>query len=384
MKRIYLDHAATTPVDPKVMDAMQPYFTEKYGNASSPHSWGMEAKEALEQSREQVAVLIGARPAEIVFTGSGTESDNLALKGVAFQQGGGHVVTSSIEHPAVLRTCEHLEKKGFDLSYLPVDEDGMVNPDDVAAAIRDDTILVSVMHANNEIGTIEPIEAIARVAHEHDVPVHTDAVQSVGEVPLEVDDLGVDMLSMSAHKIYGPKGMGALYVRDDMTLTPLLHGGGHEQGLRSSTENIPGIVGLGMACQLARKRMDEREKIAGLRDSLIEGTLEIEKTYLNGHPTRRLPNNAHFRFAGIEGESLVLSLDEQGIAASTGSACSSKKLQASHVLLAIGLNEVEAHGSLRLTLGKDTTRENIDYVLEVLPDIVRRLREMSPLWGETT
>jgi len=386
MKRIYLDHAATTPVDPDVLDAMLPYFTETYGNASSLHSEGTEAKEALEQSREQVAGLVGADSGEIVFTGSGTESDNLAVMGTAMRHGSGHIITSQIEHPAVLRTCEHLEKQGFDISYLPVDEHGMVNPADVGAAIQEDTILVSVMHANNEIGTIEPIREIAQVAHQHDVPVHTDAVQTVGKIPVDVDDLDVDMLSLSAHKIYGPKGVGALYIRKgSSTPEPLFHGGGHEHGLRSSTENIPGIAGLGTACRLAGERMEkDHERMRTLRDLLIREVLDIEESYLNGHPTRRLPNNAHFRFTAVEGESLLLSLDEEGIAASTGSACSSKKLQASHVLLAIGLDEVEAHGSLRLTLGKDTTRDDIDYVLEVLPPIIERLRQMSPLWEETT
>ncbi len=386
MKRIYLDHAATTPVDPDVLDAMLPYFTETYGNASSLHSEGTEAKEALEQSREQVAGLVGADSSEIVFTGSGTESDNLAVMGTAMRHGSGHIITSQIEHPAVLRTCEHLEKQGFDISYLPVDEHGMVNPADVGAAIQDDTVLVSVMHANNEIGTVEPLREITSVAHDHDVPVHTDAVQTVGKIPVDVDDLHVDMLSLSAHKIYGPKGVGALYIREgSSTPEALFHGGGHEHGLRSSTENIPGIVGLGMACRLAGERTEkDHEHMRTLRDRLIQEVLDIEESYLNGHPTRRLPNHAHFRFTAVEGESLLLSLDEEGIAASTGSACSSKKLQASHVLLAIGLDEVEAHGSLRLTLGRNTTRDDIDYVLEVLPGIVTRLRQMSPLWEETT
>jgi len=382
MKHIYLDHAATTPVDPDVLDAMLPYFTERYGNASSLHSQGTAAKEALDESREQVASLIGADPDEVIFTGSGTESDNLAVKGVAMRHGSGHIITSQIEHPAVLQPCEYLENKGFDVTYLPVDKHGLVDPSDVHNAIRDDTRLVSIMHANNEIGTVEPVREIARVAHEHEVPVHTDAVQTVGKIPVDIQELGVDMLSLSAHKIYGPKGVGALYIRDGTQLEPLLHGGGHEHGLRSSTENIPGVVGLGTACQLAKERLDgEQKRLTGLRDRLIDTVLEIEEAYLNGHPEKRLPNNAHFRFTAIEGESLLLSLDEQGIAASTGSACSSKKLQASHVLLAIGLDAVEAHGSLRLTLGKDTTEEDVDIVLRVLPGIIERLREMSPLWS---
>ncbi len=382
MKHIYLDHAATTPVDPDVLEAMLPYFTERYGNASSLHSQGAAAKEALDESRRQVASLIGADPDEVIFTGSGTESDNLAVKGVAMRHGSGHIITSQIEHPAVLQPCEYLENNGFDVTYLPVDKHGLVDPSDVDNAIRDDTRLVSIMHANNEIGTVEPVREIARVAHEHEVPVHTDAVQTVGKIPADIQELGVDMLSLSAHKVYGPKGVGALYIREGTQLEPLLHGGGHEHGLRSSTENIPGVVGLGTACQLAKERLDgEQKRLTGLRDRLIDGGLDIEEAYLNGHPEKRLPNNAHFRFTAIEGESLLLSLDEQGIAASTGSACSSKKLQASHVLLAIGLDAVEAHGSLRLTLGKDTTGEDVHYVLQVLPGIIERLREMSPLWS---
>jgi cysteine desulfurase len=381
MKRIYLDHAATTPVDPDVLDAMLPYFTDEYGNASSLHSEGTAAKKALEKSREQVANVLGADSDEIIFSGSGTESDNLAIKGVALRCDSGHVITSQIEHPAVLRTCEYLEGKGFEVTYIPVDSYGMVDPADVDAAIRDDTILISVMHANNEIGTIEPIKEIAHVAHEHGVLVHTDAVQTVGKIPVDVDELNVDLLSLSGHKIYGPKGVGALYGREGIKLEPLLHGGGHEYGLRSSTQNIPNIVGLGEACHLARKQLEEeQERLTELRGRLIEGVLDIEEAYLNGHPDKRLPNNAHFRFTAIEGESLLLSLDEQCIAASTGSACSSQKLQASHVLLAIGLDKVEAHGSLRLTLGKITTKEDIDYVAEVLPQVIDRLRSMSPLW----
>lgn len=382
MKRIYLDHAATTPVDPQVLEAMQPYFTQRYGNPSSLHTLGAEAHEGIQHSREQVAQLLGAEAQRIVFTGSGTESDNLAIKGLARRHKKGHIITSSIEHPAVLETCRYLEKNGFSVTYLPVDSEGLVNPDDVAQAIQEDTILVSVMHANNEIGTIQPVKEIAAIAHEQEVPVHTDAVQSVGKVPFTVDDLGVDLLSLSAHKIYGPKGVGALYIREGIKLHPLLHGGGHEKGLRSSTENVPGIVGLGAACELAGQRMEKDiPHMRTLRDKLIAGTLEIPQAYLNGHPQKRLPNNAHFRFTAIEGESLVLSLDEKGIAASTGSACSSKKLQPSHVLLALGLNEVEAHGSLRLTLGRSTTDKEIEYVLEVLPPVVEKLRKMSPLWG---
>ena len=379
--RVYLDHAATTPVDEKVLEEMLPYFTKKYGNASSLHSFGREARDAIERSRERVAELIGAESEEIIFTAGGTESDNIAIKGIAFREGKGHIITSQIEHPAVMATCQHLEKKGFDVTYTPVDKYGMVSPEDVENAIRDDTILITIMHANNEIGTVEPIEEIAKIARENEIVFHTDAVQSVGKIPVNVKRIGMDMLSISAHKIYGPKGVGALYIKKGTKIEAIIHGGGHEKGLRPSTENVPGIVGLGKACELAEKRMEEdMKRMQRLRDRLIKGVLEIEESYLNGHPEKRLPNNAHFRFAAVEGESLILSLDDKGIAGSTGSACSSKKLKPSHVLMAIGLNEVQAHGSLRLTLGRENTEEEIDYVIEVLPPILEKLRAMSPLW----
>ena len=379
--RVYLDHAATTPADEEVLEEMLPYFTKKYGNASSLHSFGREARDAIERSRERVAELIGAESEEIIFTAGGTESDNIAIKGIAFRKGKGHIITSQIEHPAVMATCQHLEKKGFDVTYLPVDKYGMVSPEDVENAIRDDTILITIMHANNEIGTVEPIEEIAKIARENEIVFHTDAVQSVGKIPVNVKRIGMDMLSISAHKIYGPKGVGALYIKKGTKIEAIIHGGGHEKGLRPSTENVPGIVGLGKACELAEKRMEEdMKRMQRLRDKLIKGVLEIEESYLNGHPEKRLPNNAHFRFAAVEGESLILSLDDKGIAGSTGSACSSKKLKPSHVLMAIGLNEVQAHGSLRLTLGRENTEEEIDYVIEVLPPILEKLRAMSPLW----
>ena len=379
--KVYMDHASTTPMDREVFEAMKPYFLEKYGNASSLHSFGMEAKEALEKSREMVANLIGADADEIIFTGGGTESDNLAIKGIAFKAGRGHIITSSIEHPAVLETCRFLEKKGFKVTYLPVDKYGMVNPEDVENAIEKDTILITIMHANNEIGTIEPIEEIGKIASEKGILFHTDAVQSVGKLPINVKKINVDLLSISAHKIYGPKGVGALYIRKGTKIDAIIHGGGHERGLRSSTENIPGIVGLAKACSLAGERMEvDVKKMKRLRDILIKGVLEIEESYLNGHPEKRLPNNAHFYFKGIEGESLILMLDDAGIAASTGSACSSKKLTASHVLLAIGLKPEDAHGSLRLTLGRENTEEEVEYVLETLPKIVKKLREISPMW----
>ena len=379
--RVYLDHAATTPVDEEVLKAMEEFFNKKFGNASSLHSWGREAREALEESREKVAKLINADANEIIFTGSGTESDNLAIKGIAYKQGKGHIITSRIEHPAVLETCKYLEKKGFDVTYLPEDKYGLVDPKQVEEAIRDDTILISIMHANNEIGTIEPIEEIGKIAKKHGIPFHTDAVQSVGKIEVDVKKLNVDLLSMSSHKIYGPKGVGALFVKHGTKIEPILHGGGHEHGLRSSTENIAGIVGFAKACELAKKRLHEdAEKMKKLRDKIIKETLKIEESYLTGHPEKRLPNNASFYFKGIEGESLVLMLDAKGIATSTGSACSSKKLQASHVLLAIGIKPEDAHGSLRVTLGRENSEEEIDYFLEVLPQVVEELRKISPLW----
>lgn len=379
--KVYLDHAATTPVDKEVLEAMLPFFDEKFGNASSLHAYGREAREALEKSREDVAKLINADADEIIFTGSGTESDNLAIKGIAFKHGKGHIITSKIEHPAVLETCKYLEKKGFDVTFLPVDKYGLVKPEDVENAIRDDTILISIMHANNEIGTIEPIEEIGEIAKKHGIIFHTDAVQSAGKIEIDVKKINVDLLSMSSHKIYGPKGVGALYVRRGIKLEPVLHGGGHEKGLRSSTENVAGIVGFAKACEICRRRMrEDAKKITRLRDKIIKEVLKIEESYLTGHPIKRLPNNASFYFKGIEGESLVLMLDAKGIATSTGSACSSKKLQASHVLLAIGIRPEDAHGSLRVTLGRENTEEEIDYFLEVLPEVVEELRKISPMW----
>lgn len=320
----------------------------------------------------------------MIFTAGGTESDNIALKGVAYKyrKKGNHIITSAVEHPAILNTCKNLAEHGFEVTYLPVDKYGQVNVNDLTKAIRDNTILISVMHANNEIGTIEPIEEIGKIARERDILFHTDGVQSVGKILVDVKKMFIDLLSISSHKIYGPKGVGALYVREGVKLEPFVHGGGHEKGLRSSTENVPGIVGLGKACELAKERlMEDSQRLNRMRDSIIKGTLDnIEESYLNGHPTNRLPNNANFRFNAVEGESLVLSLDSKGIAASTGSACSSKKLEPSHVLRAIGLTEIEAHGSLRLTLGRENTDEEVGYLLDVLPTVVERLRKISPLW----
>ncbi|MEM1513840.1 MAG: cysteine desulfurase NifS [Candidatus Thermoplasmatota archaeon] len=381
MKKIYLDHAATTPVDKEVIEEMMPYFNEKFGNASSLHLFGREAKKGIEEARERVAKLINADADRIIFTGSGTESDNLAIKGVAFSYGKGHIITSKIEHPAVLETCKYLEKKGFRITYLPVDKYGLINIDDLKNEIREDTILISIMHANNEIGTIENIEEIGKIASKNDILFHTDAVQSVGKIEVDIKKINADMLSISSHKIYGPKGVGALYIKEGIKIEPLLHGGGHEKGLRSSTENVAGIVGFGKACELANNRWrKDAEKMRKLRDKIIKNILEIEESYLTGHPEKRLPNNASFYFKGIEGESLILLLDSKGIAASTGSACSSKKLQPSHVLLAIGIKPEHAHGSLRVTLGRENEEEEIDYFLEVLPEIVKRLREISPMW----
>jgi len=388
LRRIYLDHAATTPVDREVLLEMLPYFTRFYGNPSSLHNDGAMAHDALEKARERVSSIINASPDEIVFTSGGTESDNLAIKGIAYKNKdktkgkGPHIITSSIEHPAVLETCRFLEKNGFRVKYLPVDKYGMVKLDVLENSITKDTFLITIMTANNEIGTIQPFEEIGKIARDHGIIFHTDAVQTVGKIPIDVKKIPIDMLSISSHKIYGPKGVGALYIKKGIIPQPLLHGGGHERKLRSGTENIPGIVGLGKACELAKKRMSrDITYIRNLRDRLIKGILDnVEESYLNGHPEKRLINNAHFRFTAIEGESLIMDLDEKGIAASTGSACSSKKLQPSHVLLAIGLTPVEAHGSLRLTLGRKNTKNEIDYVTETLPKVVNRLREISPLW----
>ena len=381
MKQVYMDHSATTATDPAVTEAMIPYFSEKYGNPSSLYTIGRQARRAIEESRQKVADLIGAKKEEIIFTGSGTESDNLAIKGSAFRNRtkGDHIITSSIEHHAVLHTCKFLEKNGFKVTYLPVSKEGLIDPADVAKAITPQTILISIMHANNEIGTIQPIAEIGRIAKEKDIAFHTDAVQTTGKIPINVDDLGVSMLSISAHKIYGPKGVGALFMKKGTVIEPQLHGGGHERNIRSSTENVPGIVGFGKACELAKERLPQESNLAALRDSLIKRVLEIKDSYLNGHPIKRLPNNANFRFSYIEGESMILNLDMKGVAASTGSACSSTSLMPSHVLMAIGLRPEEAHGSLRLTLGRENTQEDIDYVLSVLPDIVNKLRMISPL-----
>ena len=383
MKRIYLDYAATTPTHPDVVKAMLPYFTDVFGNPSSIYSYGQESKGAIEEARVQVAELIGARDEEIVFTSGGTGADNFAIKGVAFanENKGNHAITSSVEHHAVIETSKFLQKNGFRVTYLPVDEYGLVDPQDVKKAITNKTILISVMHANNEMGTIEPIAEIGKLAKEGRIPFHIDAVQTVGHIPVNVNELGVDLLSMSGHKLYGPKGVGALYIRKGTKLVPFMHGGEQEKRRRAGTENVPGIVGFGVAAGIAKQEIGkEAEHVSRLRDKLIKGILEqMDHTRLNGHPSRRLPNNVNISFDFVEGESMLLNLDLQGICTSTGSACSSSSLEPSHVLLAMGFSHEQAHGSLRLTLGKWTTEEEIERVLEILPGIVAKLRSMSPL-----
>lgn len=388
MKRIYMDHAGTTPMRKEVLDAMLPYLTERFGNASTIYSYGREAKTALEDSREKVASLIGADPKEVFFTAGGTESDNWALRGIAGanRNKGNHIITSAIEHHAVLHTCQDLEKQGFKVTYLPVDKYGLVDPEHVKNAITDETILVSIMHANNEIGTIEPIAEISKIIKQtrKDIYFHTDAVQTVGKIPVNVNDLGVDLLSMSSHKIYGPKGVGALYIRKGTKIKNFITGGAQESQRRAGTENVPGIVGFGKAAELIGQELaEEKVRLTRLRDKLIKGiTDNISYVRLNGHPTQRLPHNVNVCFEFIEGESLLLNLDMKGICASSGSACTSGSLEPSHVLLAIGLPHEIAHGSLRLTLGRDNTEEDVDYVLKALPGIVDKLRAMSPLFAE--
>jgi cysteine desulfurase len=383
MKPMYFDYAATTPADPAVVQAMIPYFHDAFGNPSAIYSYGQQAKNAVEEARAKVARLIGAGDEEIVFTSGGTEADNFALKGVAYanRKKGNHIITSSIEHHAVLESSKFLGKMGFKITYLPVDKYGLVDPEQVKKTITGKTILISVMHANNEVGTIQPIAEISKVAREADVYFHTDAVQTAGHIPTDVNQLGVDLLSISAHKLYGPKGVGALYIRKGSKLTPFMHGGGQERGRRASTENVPGIVGFGKAAELALPVLNEEaHRLTNLRNKLISGILKrVEHIHLNGHPVNRLPNNVNISVEFVEGESMCLNLDIAGICASTGSACSSSSLEASHVLLAIGMDPAQAHGSLRFTLGKWTTDTEIDKVLEVLPKIIGKLRAMSPL-----
>ncbi len=383
MRRIYLDYAATTPIHPEVVKAMLPYFTDAFGNPSSIHSYGQEAKGAIEEARDKVAALIGARDEEIIFTSGGTEADNFAIKSVAYanENKGNHIITSSIEHHAGIETCKFLERRGFRVTYLPVDDHGLIDPGDVRKAITNKTILISVIHASNEMGTIEPIAEIDKIAKEAGIYFHTDAVQTVGHIPVDVNDLEVDLLSISAHKLYGPKGVGALYIRKGTKLIPFMHGGEQERRRRASTENVPGIVGFGKAVELVQQEVsEEAERLTYLRDKLIKGLLErIDHIHLNGHPLRRLPNNVNVSVDFVEGESMLLNLDLEGICASTGSACSSSSLEPSHVLLALGLSPEQAHGSLRFSLGKWTSEEEIGRVLEVLPQVVAKLRAMSPL-----
>lgn len=383
MRKVYLDNAATTALSPKVHEKMMPYLTDIYGNASSPHSFGQVARIGVEHAREQVARAINADPSEIVFTGCGTESDNTVLFGVAerYAKKGDHIITTNVEHHAILHSCAALEKKGIKVTYLPVDKDGLVTPEQVRDAITDKTILVSVMFANNEVGTIMPIPEIAAVCHEKGVLFHTDAVQAAGHVPIDVKAMGIDMLSISGHKFHGPKGVGVLYERKGIRLPSYIIGGEQEKGRRAGTENVAGIVGLGEALELAVTNMSETSaRMTRMRDRLIEGIeASIPEVKLNGHRTKRLPNNVNFSIKYIEGESILLMLDMAGIAASSGSACTSGSLDPSHVLLALGLTHEVAHGSVRMTLGDDTTDEDIDYVLETLPKVAHRLRAMSPI-----
>jgi cysteine desulfurase len=379
-----MDHTAGMPVDERVLEVMMPYFTQNYGNPSSIHYFGNEARKAIDEARSKVAELIGAeKKEEIVFTSGGTESNNLAIKGVAHRNKdkGNHIITSSIEHMSVMNTCKHLSKQGFKVTYLPVDKYGTIDIEALKKEITDKTILVSIMYANGEIGTIEPIKEIGEIAHSKGALFHVDAVAAAGQVPINVQDENIDLLSLSSNDMYGPRGIGALYIKTGTRILPIIHGGGQERGLRSGTENLPGIVGMGKAAEITKTEMEtEAERLSRLRDKFIRGVLDsIPESYLNGHPTKRLPNNVNVRFSYIEGESLILSLDMEGVACSSGSACTSKTLEPSHVLLAIGLAHEEAHGSLLFTLGKQNTEEDVKYVLGLLPGIVKRLRAISPL-----
>ena len=378
-----MDHSATTPVAAEVLEAMLPYFSQRFGNASSLHGFGREAKEALEESRQRVARLLNAHPGEIVFTSGGTESDNLALRGIAYKNrnSGRHIITSQIEHPAILETCRSLEQEGFSVTYLPVNREGLIELSELERAIRPDTILISIMHANNEVGTIQPLEEVGRLAADRDIYLHTDAVQTVGKIPVDVEAMGADLLSLSAHKLYGPKGVGALYIRRGTKMQSLSTGGGHERNLRSGTENVAGIVGLARAADLAGEEMAaEGQRLSQLRDRLADLVLgRVKDAWVNGSMEKRLPGSLNFGFSYVEGESLLLYLDSKGIAVSTGSACSSHKLEPSHVLLALGLKPEECHGSLRITMGRSNSQEQVDYVAECIAEAVERFRMMSPL-----
>ncbi|MDD1694019.1 MAG: cysteine desulfurase NifS [Methanoregula sp.] len=383
-RTIYMDHSATTYVKRDVLDAMIPYFTEHFGNPSSIYHIARDSKKAIDAARAQVAKALGAEPDEIYFTSGGSESDNWAIKGIAYanRKKGNHIITTKIEHHAVLHTCQYLEKEGFTVTYLPVDKHGLVDPDELGKAITDKTILITIMYANNEIGTIEPIADLGAIARKHKVYFHTDAVQAIGNVPIDVKAQNIDLLSLSAHKFYGPKGTGVLYIKKGVKIDNLVHGGGQERRRRAGTENIAGIVGCGKAIELATADIEgHNRRICALRDRLLAGILaKIPNAYLNGHPEKRLPGNINISFEFIEGESMLLWLDDEGICASTGSACTSGSLEPSHVLLATGLPVEISHGSLRLTLGDVNTDADVDFVLEVLPKVVSRLREMSPLY----
>ena len=384
MRRVYLDNAATTRLIPEVLNEMMPYLTEIYGNPSSPHYFGQQAGMAVDKARARVAEAINAEANEIIFTSGGSEADNTAIRGIAerYANRGKHIITTAVEHHAVLHTCQLLEKHGYEVTYLPVDEYGMITVDQVSEALRPDTVLVTIMFANNEVGTIMPIKEIGALCHEKGVFFHTDAVQAVGHIPIDVKEMNIDMLSMSAHKFHGPKGVGALYVRKGIIVPALIVGGAQERNRRAGTENVPGIVGMGKAIELACENIEEKgHRMAALRDKLItEIPKLIPEVKLNGHPVMRLPNNVNFSIKYIEGESILLMLDLNGIAASSGSACTSGSLDPSHVLLAMGLTHEVAHGSLRMTLCDETTEEDVDYVLEVLPKVAERLRKMSPLY----
>ncbi|MBP3911273.1 MAG: cysteine desulfurase NifS [Niameybacter sp.] len=386
MNRIYLDHAATTPVKPEVLDAMMPYFTQSFGNPSSIYQVAQINKKAIDDARETIAKHLGANTNEIFFTSGGTEADNWAIKGIveANKNKGNHIITTKIEHHAVLHTCEYLEKQGFEVTYLDVNEEGVIDLEALKAAIKDTTILISIMYANNEVGTIMPIKEIGAIAKEHGIAFHTDAVQAIGQVRIDVKEQNIDALSLSGHKIYGPKGIGVLYIRRGLRITNLIHGGAQERGRRAGTENVPAIVGIAKAMELAYTDFEAKnERIKGLRDKLMNGILEsIPYSKLNGSSANRLVNNVNIGFEFVEGESLLLLLDMNGVAASSGSACTSGSLDPSHVLLALGLPHEKAHGSLRLTLGEGTTEQEVDYVLEKLPAIVQRMRDMSPLYEE--
>lgn len=387
MRKVYLDHSATTPVHPEVLEAMLPYYKEKFGNPSSIHEYGKVAKVALEEAREKVAKLFNCSPYEIYFTSGGTESDNLAIKGVAFanKNKGKHIITSSVEHHAVLESCKFLKKEGYEITYLPVDRWGLVDPDDLRKNIKDDTILVSIMHVNNETGTIQPIEELVRIAKEKGIYFHTDAVQSAGKIPIDVQELPIDLASISAHKIYGPKGVGAIYIRKGTRIIPLSHGGHHERSRRAGTENIPGIVGLGKATEMVLKDMDKHNKhLKNLTETFFKKLKEtVKDIQLNGHPEKRIPSTLNISFKGVEGESIILSLDMKGVAVASGSACTSGSLEPSHVLSAMRIEPAVAQSSIRFSFGRENVIDDVDYVIGVLPEIIERLRSMSPIYAQS-